>query len=95
MKRVLFVVVGLLFLTACQEKEFLTPEVGETTIVKNRKVEDLHFPFADLEELNQFKANSDVVHYEMVFIENRNQAPKRDENYHSVDWWNPWFLVWD
>ncbi|MFK8297127.1 hypothetical protein ACI76O_01905 [Capnocytophaga cynodegmi] len=58
--------VGILFLTACQEKEFLTPEVGETTIVKNRKVEDLHFPFADLEELNQFKNLNNVVHYEMA-----------------------------
>lgn len=66
MRRILFAVSGILFLTACQEKEFLTPEVGETTIVKNRKVEDLHFPFADLEELNQFKNLNNVVHYEMA-----------------------------
>lgn len=52
-------------LNACQEKEFLTPEVGETSIVKN-KTEDLAFPFANEEELNQFKGSSNVIYYEMA-----------------------------
>ncbi len=64
MNKVLFVVLGAMCLTACQEKEFLTPEVGETSIVKN-KTEDLAFPFADEEELNQFKGSNNVIHYEM------------------------------
>lgn len=46
---------GLLFFIACQEKEFLTPEAGETFIAKNRKTEDLSFPFADTEELIDLK----------------------------------------
>lgn len=44
----------LLLSISCSEKEFLSPEVSETSIEKNRSVEDLSFPFIGDEELDYF-----------------------------------------
>ena len=30
-----------------------------------------------------------------TLISNRHQIPKDAQNYTAIDWWNPWFLVYD
>lgn len=63
MKKMLLLI-GVISLSACQKKDFLEAEVSQTSIEKNAKAEDLSFPFATEEELNQFKDNPKVLHYE-------------------------------
>ena len=63
MKKMLLLI-GVISLSACQKKDFLEAEVSETSIEKNAKAEDLSFPFATEEELNQFKNDPKVLHYE-------------------------------